>query len=599
MQKTTQQIIAVLLCLFIFSNAAICQFEEYVVQHVLAENESAKNIEMFETVLKGIEKDPRIDVIQKGEKTSKPVSHLIEGFATHNIKRNGFDSKKFVDSTQIATFTQEFEYYGYVSLLLTSIETGQVEKVIYERVKDEYSKKYSIDYKKIGYTPGNNRDKKKMKTITAKAKDRLFASIRKDQDNTWNSIINALKKRSNFTGRRLFPYRLDVTKVIKAKKDKAKIVAVEHDERFGKFSKSSGVLFTINKRKIDGDEIEEFKILGSGEMKKKGATTSSFELKVSRSSAEKKVQTAFTEGKKVYFSFGNRPYTVKSKKQQINIAVSEIKFPESFTEKTKNDLYTKLKFGIYSRPGIAVLERNKFERILAEKEKQKSEEYLDKKIIDQFNTIGADYILEIVFNQPPTVKLHKSSIVMPGEEDQNEYFSEYHFSSRLYEVSTGEMVSEEQLLSSPKFKLDKSQRLSSNALINRGAASMSFETGSFLNNAIPPKVVCYEILEENKGVAKKILVYGDVAHSRRDKFEVIRKTIVDVNGKKLERFSVIGKLSLKKSKGDGLVEATVKSGGDVIFQAMENGEQLLCTDKPNWVERWSNSVEKRRKRYGQ
>ncbi len=233
----------------------------------------------------------------------------------------------------------------------------------------------------------------------------------------------------------------------------------------------------------------------------------------------------------------------------------------------------------------AVLERTDIEKILATRELQKSESYLDAEVAEQGKALGADYLVigEIaeggaldathaaMGNYPASRHLGYRLIlnvrivstataeVLFSHQQKIEQLKEYGATSTEYKLPSGNTPPEliEYLMGNCR----------------NYAHSIYFET-------FPPVVQILEVEASGKK-AKKVTIGTSAKLHNRQIIEVFEEEVVEVDGESISRKIKIGELDMMEMQGEKLARCYVKDGGKEILAFFNEGKKLICQVN-NW-----------------
>ncbi len=229
---------------------------------------------------------------------------------------------------------------------------------------------------------------------------------------------------------------------------------------------------------------------------------------------------------------------------------------------------------------FAVLERADIEKILATREEQKSESYLDAVVAEQGRAIGADYLVigEIaeggaldgavpaMGNAPASRRLGYRLIlnvrvvstataeVLFSHQQKIEQLKEYSATSTEYKLPTW---------TTPPELIDY---LMGNC--RNYAHSIYLET-------FPPVVQILEVEASGKK-ARKVTIGTSAKLHNRQIIEVFQEEFVEVDGESISRKVKIGELDMMEMQGEKLARCYVKDGSKEILAFFNEGKKLIC-----------------------
>jgi hypothetical protein len=230
------------------------------------------------------------------------------------------------------------------------------------------------------------------------------------------------------------------------------------------------------------------------------------------------------------------------------------------------------------------LEREKFAKIIAEKELSKQDKFVDNGVIDQMKSLGADIILDIRIKNKSD--MYNSDVTT--------------YDMNLTDVQTGTVQGSK----SDRFTTYGYDSNNPNLVNENGISRMVMNgyvpASTIIKENLPPLVTIVEITEEGrKQTAEEVMVMGDMEYGAYTRLDVYKRRMIEVDGEMLPRFEKIGEISERTEEGDGLVNCKVKEGEKEIFSAIKAGEILFCSERFGFFEKMSsNSFKALEKAYG-
>lgn len=231
-----------------------------------------------------------------------------------------------------------------------------------------------------------------------------------------------------------------------------------------------------------------------------------------------------------------------------------------------------------------IVDRSKMDALRKEKDLQKSEDFIDGSVIQQGVSLGANFLISghVISAQAermettPDSKTGKITIT---------YKAKLSIQLKVIDVATGQVITSESI--EPKggsalggmFGLAPS---SPQAAISKAIEGIEYKVDEFVNENFPATFPIVEIQEkDDKGNATKIMIAGGTSFNLKkgDKLKVVEVSIIEVNGKKLERKKDIGELKITKVEDENFSTCSVKSGGIDINSKFEAKAKLLVTTK--------------------
>lgn len=556
---------------------------------------------MIQGVLKEIDKSNRVDILP-ATSTQGAATHLAEVSAGYKIIDNTLTPKSFNDSLSKITFSWSYGVQGAVDLMITEVETGKIHTFYSVPGKGRSAQNFELSYKDTGWAKGKNQQDETEKSRLVATARRLLANQSAGLYNSGaNDLVASLVTQAAYAPNRIFPYRLKVLEATEIDKDEAEKVRIEGGKSFDLSKGDRLIVYTTRSVKSGAKAFEHFDVLGR--LKYESDQENNGICDVSKGS--EKILKALQSGQALWCREGSTPYTLREKAENVSIAIGSFIVPADVSPKLRESMYRRLRRQILGRQGFTVLEREKLAGLKAERELQKQAEFLDNAAIEQFKAVGAELLLELKFLDPVidigrefmTNKAVSASVTAM-------------YAMRLLDVETGEVLGERNGRSSKYFEQAEVSQIENNWHSNPGGmslerhffhstiAGMHYDVVDMINDVFPPRISVAEITDEKKEKADEVLLVGDFNMKTYDKFYVMRKRMVNVDGQELPRYEQIGLVSLRNDEGDGVANAKVKDGGKEIYAAMKAGEALFCIDKPNMLERLNKWGNNRMERYG-
>ncbi len=545
----------------------------------------------LQAAIDALHKSNRVDVFSE-QNTTAAATHILEGGSSYAVLTNDFTIKKFNDSLQTVILGYKYTIQGRVELLATAVETGMVAGRTALVVNGQVEKEFKVEYKKVGWAKGMNASDEKLRGgVLEKSRNILFSQLPALYKAGQDAMVNNMGGISRNAHYKLFPYREQVTAATEVKGDKVKTVKITAGTNYDLIRGDELMIYTVREIKSGDKVYEHFAMLGRVGADKVSANDGLFDVE----KGKKEILAAINEKKTIYAS-PEKPYTISKSLSGLNIAVASFVTPSKFTQQNRENAYRRLRFNLMSKQGYNLVERENLSALNNEKELQKHENFIDKAVIDQYKAVGADLLLEVVCTEVvdkisrdfDTGKAGSASVA-------------FDYLLRLVSVETGEVVGEKKVPFSKNYhnnvneenpilvQYNNSTSKDPRFFVEDALRGLSINPSGFLDEILPPTVIVAEVTDEKKDRADEVLVVGDFDFKSLDKWSVVRKRIVNVEGKELIRFEPIGMVSFRESEGAGVVNAKVKDGGAEILSAMKAGETLFVMDKPNWAERWNSS----------
>jgi hypothetical protein len=287
---------------------------------------------------------------------------------------------------------------------------------------------------------------------------------------------------------------------------------------------------------------------------------------------KKAILEAIKAGKTVYVSPFS-PYTKSDEAGNIKMAVM-VQYPANVSEKAKAAFYRTVRMNVRNRAGLTVLEREKFAKILEEKELAKQDKYVDAAVIEQMKSLGADLVLDIR--------------IKSGTDMYNSDVTTYDMN--LTDVRTGSVQGSKSGPFYGNYYDPNNPNLAGENNISKLVMNGSVPASAILKENIPPMITVIEITDEGrKESADNVLIMGDMDYAPFSRLDVYKRRMIEVDGEMLPRFEKIGVIAQRTSEGDGLVDCKVRTGEKAIYAALKAGDLLICSERENFLDKMSNN----------
>lgn len=231
-----------------------------------------------------------------------------------------------------------------------------------------------------------------------------------------------------------------------------------------------------------------------------------------------------------------------------------------------------------------IVDRSKMDALKKEKDLQKSEDFIDGAVIAQGISLGANFLISghVISAQAERMETAPSSTT--GQVTTT-YKAKLLISIKVIDVETGQVISSETIEPKGGSAFGGMMGISPStpeAAISKAIKSIEDKVDDFVNKNFPATFPIVEIQEkDSKGNATKIMIAGGSAFNLKkgDKLKVVEVSIIDVNGKKLERKKELGELKITKVEDENFSTCSVSSGGIDINSKFEAKAKLLVITK--------------------
>lgn len=214
-----------------------------------------------------------------------------------------------------------------------------------------------------------------------------------------------------------------------------------------------------------------------------------------------------------------------------------------------------------------ILDRASLNDLKSEKELQKSEDFIDGKVIEQSKTLGADYLVGIYIS---TLDLTKSGTT------SYTYGCKMTFSLKVLDIATSQIITTETFSSSAGQGLLSFINTPDDA-VEKCLTNISAKVEDFIKANFPIKASIANIEESDaNGAASKVLISAGSSNgvSVGDNFKVLEAIEMEVDGKKMIRKKEVGTLQIISIEDENFSVCLVTKGGADIAKKKTEGKKL-------------------------
>ena len=279
-------------------------------------------------------------------------------------------------------------------------------------------------------------------------------------------------------------------------------------------------------------------------------------------------------------------FSMMAQGEKITVGITYFTYP-SYKEKNFVEQVNEIVANEFVKAGrFTMVDRTKLQSIKAEQELQKSEEFLDSKVIEQGRTLGAKYI---VTGQLVSVATSSSYSV---EAKKYVYSASVLTSIKLIDVETSQVLQAETFgrgqSSAPVEGGFFRQMMagscdvagygsSTDEALRNAMSNLACGLKNWVNRVFPIMVSVVEVQETHKKKgARQILIAGGTGIGLvvRKELAIIEfvKTVVD--GKELIRKKEIGKAKVTKVEDENFSICEIEEGGIEIQERIDKGVTL-------------------------
>jgi curli biogenesis system outer membrane secretion channel CsgG len=287
----------------------------------------------------------------------------------------------------------------------------------------------------------------------------------------------------------------------------------------------------------------------------------------------------------IIFSF-SLSYSLIAQSEKITVGITYFTYP-SYKEKNYVEQVNELVANEFVKAArFTIVDRTKLQNIKAEQELQKTEEFLDSKVIEQGRTLGAKYL---VTGQLISVATSSSYSV---ESKKYIYSASVLTSIKLIDVETSQVLQAETFgrgqSSAPVEGGFFRQMMagscdvagygsSTDEALRNAMSNLACGLKNWVKRVFPVMVSVVEVQETHKKKgARKILIAGGtgIGLAVRKEVSIIEFVKTNVDGKELIRKKEIGKAEVIRVEDENFAICEISEGGVEIQERIDKGITL-------------------------
>lgn len=262
-----------------------------------------------------------------------------------------------------------------------------------------------------------------------------------------------------------------------------------------------------------------------------------------------------------------------SQKKTVAISTFESVGSTSVQNQYIKAIEDKVKAAIKNTNRFKIVDRGNYKKLLAEREFQKKEEFIDGKVTAESSFEGAEQII--------TGSINRVNFVKKTTKNSMYYICTISFSLEVIDIATGKVIASE--LIEPKqsflgglvstYDTKTPDKAFFNSLKGTQKAIDKFVAENF-----PVTTQIIEITKASSSKAKVLLINtGNINGAKKKQtFRVVELVKLTVSGKELIRKKEIGTIKITNVEGEEISEAKVIKGGDLILEKFNAGAQIRC-----------------------
>lgn len=221
-----------------------------------------------------------------------------------------------------------------------------------------------------------------------------------------------------------------------------------------------------------------------------------------------------------------------------------------------------------------IVDRAKLNALKFEKELQKTEDFIDGKVVAQSASMGAEYL---VSGHVISAEVEE----IPFSDGTTGYKAKLSINLKVIEVATGQVITSSTIEPKAGNLLAAAAGVgpqSPEAAFSKALKDIKKDIDEFLVENFPLTVSIAEISEEKGGEASVVLISVGSKYGveKKDEFKVVVISQMEVDGKQLTRKKDIGKIRVSAVEDENFSKCDVKDGGKDIFDKFNSGENIKC-----------------------
>jgi curli biogenesis system outer membrane secretion channel CsgG len=231
-----------------------------------------------------------------------------------------------------------------------------------------------------------------------------------------------------------------------------------------------------------------------------------------------------------------------------------------------------------------IVDRTKMDALKKEKDLQKSEDFIDGSVIQQGISLGANFLISGHIISAQAERMETAPDSKTGQITVT-YKAKLSIQLKVIDVATGQVITSETIEPKAGSTFGGMMGMAPStpeAAMSKAIKGIEDKVDEFVNKNFPATFPIVEIQEkDSKGNATKVMIAGGSAFNLKkgDKLKVVEISMIDVNGKKLERKKEIGELKISKVEDENFSTCSVGSGGVDINAKFEAKAKLLVITK--------------------
>ena len=231
-----------------------------------------------------------------------------------------------------------------------------------------------------------------------------------------------------------------------------------------------------------------------------------------------------------------------------------------------------------------IVDRSKMDALQKEKDLQKSEDFIDGSVIQQGVSLGANFLISGHVISAQAERMETAPDETTGRVTVT-YKARLSITLKVIDVSTGQVIVSETIEPQGGSALGGMMGLAPStpeAAITKAIKDIEGKVDAFVSKNFPATFSIVEIQEKDKkGGASVLMISGGASFNlqKGDRLKVVEISMIEVNGKQMERKKDIGELKITKVEDDNFSTCNVTSGGIDINSKFESKAKIVAITK--------------------
>ena len=267
--------------------------------------------------------------------------------------------------------------------------------------------------------------------------------------------------------------------------------------------------------------------------------------------------------------------------EKITVGIMPFTYASGTSQGRVNSIQETVTNGFAKTKRFTIVDRTKMNALKQEKELQKSEDFIDGKVIQQGVSIGANFLISghvTAADIEPMTSSNSQGVITVT------YKAKLSIQLKVIDVSSSEVITSETIMPKAGSGLlgafGVGYRTEEEAMTN-AIDNIEGKVDDFVGRNFPISFSIVEIQEtDSKGNATKILISGGSLFGlqKGDRLKIVEISMIDVDGKKLERKKEIAQVKVSKVEDDNFSTCSVSSGGiDIVSRFNEKAKLKVIT----------------------